>query len=347
MNFRRKIAIDLGTASVLVYLPNKGVVLNEPSVVAMNSFNSKIISVGKDAKKILGRTPGNIVAKKPLKDGVVADFNSTEKIISYLLKKTLGKSLIRPEVLICVPSQITQVQRRAVIQASKYAGAYNTYLIEEPLAAAIGSGIDVTDARGNIVVDIGGGTTDVAVISMGGIVINKSIPVAGDEFDKKIQDFVQTKYNMIIGESTAEKVKINVGSAYPRDDGELYEIKGRNLVNGLPMHIYVSSKDISVALKKPIDKIVDTVQEVLEQTPAELAADVYERGIIMSGGGCLLKGLDKLISERIGVNARIVDGPITAVVRGTGKSLMWMDKLKEDSDSHQDLRRKVIVSRMR
>ena len=299
MNFRRKIAIDLGTASVLVYLPNKGVVLNEPSVVAMNSFNSKIISVGKDAKKILGRTPGNIVAKKPLKDGVVADFNSTEKII------------------------------------------------EEPLAAAIGSGIDVTDARGNIVVDIGGGTTDVAVISMGGIVINKSIPVAGDEFDKKIQDFVQTKYNMIIGESTAEKVKINVGSAYPRDDGELYEIKGRNLVNGLPMHIYVSSKDISVALKKPIDKIVDTVQEVLEQTPAELAADVYERGIIMSGGGCLLKGLDKLISERIGVNARIVDGPITAVVRGTGKSLMWMDKLKEDSDSHQDLRRKVIVSRMR
>ena len=335
MNFRRKIAIDLGTASVLVYLPNKGVVLNEPSVVAMNSFNSKIISVGKDAKKILGRTPGNIIAKKPLKDGVVADFNSTEKIISYLLRKTLGKSLI------------TQVQRRAVIQASKYAGAYNTYLIEEPLAAAIGSGIDVTDARGNIVVDIGGGTTDVAVISMGGIVINKSIPVAGDEFDRRIQDFVQTKYNMIIGESTAEKVKINVGSAYPRDDGELYEIKGRNLVNGLPMHIYVSSKDISVALKKPIDKIVDTVQEVLEQTPAELAADVYERGIIMSGGGCLLKGLDRLISERIGVNARIVDGPITAVVRGTGKSLMWMDKLKEDSDSHQDLRRKVIVSRMR
>ena len=186
-----------------------------------------------------------------------------------------------------------------------------------------------------------------AVISMGGIVINKSIPVAGDEFDKKIQDFVQTKYNMIIGESTAEKVKINVGSAYPRDDGELYEIKGRNLVNGLPMHIYVSAKDISVALKKPIDKIVDTVQEVLEQTPAELAADVYERGIIMNGGGSLLKGLDKLISERIGVNARIVDGPITAVVRGTGKSLMWMDKLKEDSDSHQDLRRKVIVSRMR
>ena len=207
MNFRRKIAIDLGTASVLVYLPNKGVVLNEPSVVAMNSFNSKIISVGKDAKKILGRTPGNIIAKKPLKDGVVADFNSTEKIISYLLRKTLGKSLIRPEVLICVPSQITQVQRRAVIQASKYAGAYNTYLIEEPLAAAIGSGIDVTDARGNIVVDIGGGTTDVAVISMGGIVINKSIPVAGDEFDRRIQDFVQTKYNMIIGDPLQKKSK--------------------------------------------------------------------------------------------------------------------------------------------
>lgn len=344
MNFRKKIAMDLGTASVLVYLPGKGVVMQEPSIVAINTYDKKIISVGNDAKKILGRTPENITAIKALRDGVVANFDATEKIIEYFLKKTVGKSMIRPDLLICVPSQISQVQRRAVIQASKYAGAHNTYLIEEPIAAALGSGIDIADEKGNLIVDIGGGTTDVAVISMGTIIKNKSMPIAGDEFDNKIKDFIQKKYKMLIGDTSAEKIKIQIANAYSKNEKELYEVRGRNLINGLPMHIYISSSDIYKALNSTLEQIVEAVQEVIEKTPPELVADIYERGIIMTGGGSLLKGLDKLLEERIKVKVRIADGPITAVIRGTGKALSFMDSL-DNGDSLDNKRRSIILAR--
>lgn len=347
MDFRKKIAIDLGTASVLVYVKNKGVILNEPSVVAMNSYDNRIVSVGKEAKKMLGRTPGNIVAKRPLKDGVIADFDSTEKMLSYFIKKATGRSLIRPEVIICIPSAITEVQRRAVLQAAKYAGAYKTYLIEEPLAAAIGTGIDLSDASGNIIVDIGGGTTDVAVISMGGIVINKSIPIAGDNFDKEIQEYVKKKYNMLIGERTAENIKINIGNVYPVDEDEFFEVKGRNLLNGLPMHIYITSEDVSIAIKDIVEQIVATIAEVLESTPPELAADIFEKGIILSGGGSLLKGLEKKITKEIGITASLCKGPVSAVVRGTGKSLSSIERFKVSEDQKNEMRRKVILNQAR
>lgn len=339
---RRKIAIDLGTATVLVYLKGKGVVLNEPSVVAYDSYTKKIISVGKEAKKMLGRTPGNIIAKRPMKDGVIADFNATEKMIRYFIEKTIGKSLIKPTLLICVPSQVTQVQRRAVIQASRYAGSNKTYLIEEPLAAAIGAGVDIADAGGNMVIDIGGGTTDVAVIALGGIVINRSIPIAGDELDEAIADYIKKRFNMAIGERTAESIKINIGSAYPRDDDELFEVRGRNIINGLPMHVYVTAMDVYRAIEKPINEIINTVHEVLEQTPAELAADLFERGIIMTGGGALISGLDKRIREATGIEVKIAEGPVTCVVRGTGKALSRIDQWDDTELGKLDSRRKLI-----
>ncbi|MDL2311149.1 rod shape-determining protein [Peptostreptococcaceae bacterium OttesenSCG-928-C18] len=346
-DLRKNVAIDLGTATVLVYMRGKGVMINEPSVVAMDSYTGKVLSVGKEAKKMLGRTPGNIIATRPMKDGVIADFNTTEKMLTYFIKKTLGKSFVKPNIVICVPSEITQVQRRAVIQASKYAGAYKTYLIEEPLAAAIGAGVDIGDAGGSMIIDIGGGTTDVAVISLGGIIINDSIPVAGDECDKAISEYIKRKYNMIIGERTAEDIKINIATAYPRDDDQLYEVRGRNLINGLPMHVFVTSADISEALEKPLNKIVDTVHEVLEQTPPELAADLFERGVLMTGGGSLIKGLDKKIQEKIGIKVLIAANPITAVVRGTGKALGWLDKLDSSEMGEESRRKKAIEERMK
>ncbi|MDY6065803.1 MAG: rod shape-determining protein [Finegoldia sp.] len=345
MNFRKKIAMDLGTASILVYVPGKGIVMQEPSIVAVNTYDNKIISVGNEAKKILGRTSDNITTIRPLKDGVVANFDATEKIIEYFLKKTVGKVMIRPDMLICVPSQISEVQRRAVIQAAKYAGAHNTYLIEEPIAAAIGAGIDIADEKGNLIVDIGGGTTDVAVISMGKIVKNKSMPIAGDEFDNKIKDFIQKKYKMLIGDASAEKIKIRVANAYSKDEGELYEVRGRNLINGLPMHIYISSSDIYRALSSTLDLIVRAVEEVIEETPPELVADIFERGIIMTGGGSLLKGLDKLLEEKIKVAVRVADGPITAVIRGTGKALNFIDDLEDEEDNFKKERRSTILAR--
>ncbi|WP_099203528.1 rod shape-determining protein [Miniphocaeibacter massiliensis] len=346
-NLRKNVAIDLGTATVLVYMRGKGVMLNEPSVVAMDSYTGKVLSVGKEAKKMLGRTPGNIIATRPMKDGVIADFNTTEKMLTYFIQKTLGKSFVKPNVVICVPSEITQVQRRAVIQASKYAGAYKTYLIEEPLAAAIGAGVDIGDAGGSMIIDIGGGTTDVAVISLGGIIINSSIPIAGDECDMAIANYIKRKYNMIIGERTAEDIKINIATAYPRDDDELYEVRGRNLINGLPMHVFITSSDISEALSKPLNKIVDTVHDVLEQTPPELAADLFERGALMTGGGSLITGFDKKIQEKIGIKVRLAEGPVTAVVRGTGKALNWIDKLDSSEMGEESGRKKAIEERMK
>lgn len=346
-DLRKNIAIDLGTASVLVFMRGKGVVINEPSVVAMDSYTGKVISVGREAKKMLGRTPGNIIATRPMKDGVIADFNTTEKMLKYFIEKAVGKSFFKPNVVICVPSQITQVQRRAVIQAARFAGANNTYLIEEPLAAAIGAGVDISDAGGNMIIDIGGGTTDVAVIALGGIIINKSIPVAGDECDKAISNYIKKKYNMIIGERTAEDIKINVAKASSPNENDLFEVKGRNLINGLPMHVFVTSSDIAEALNKPLNQIVETVHSVLEQTPPELAADLFERGAIMTGGSSLIKGLDKRIEDRIGIKVQIADNPVLAVVRGTGKSLNWIEKLDSSEMGEESMRKKAIEERLK
>lgn len=346
-DLRKNIAIDLGTASVLVFMRGKGVVINEPSVVAMDSYTGKVISVGREAKKMLGRTPGNIIATRPMKDGVIADFNTTEKMLKYFIEKAVGKSFFKPNVVICVPSQITQVKRRAVIQAARFAGANNTYLIEEPLAAAIGAGVDISDAGGNMIIDIGGGTTDVAVIALGGIIINKSIPVAGDECDKAISNYIKKKYNMIIGERTAEDIKINVAKASSPNENDLFEVKGRNLINGLPMHVFVTSSDIAEALNKPLNQIVETVHSVLEQTPPELAADLFERGAIMTGGSSLIKGLDKRIEDRIGIKVQIADNPVLAVVRGTGKSLNWIEKLDSSEMGEESMRKKAIEERLK
>lgn len=346
-NLRRNIAIDLGTASILVYLRGKGVVCNEPSVVAMDTYSGRILAVGSEAKKMLGRTPGNVVAKRPLKDGVIADFNSTEKMLKYFIQKSVGKTLIRSNLIICVPSEINQVQRRAVLQAAKMAGAHKTYLIEEPLAAAIGCGLDITDPGAMMIIDIGGGTTDVAVISLGGIVINKSIRVAGDVCDRAISDYIRSRYNMIIGERTAEDIKMKIGSALAYNSDDLYEVKGRNLITGLPMHVFINNKDISTALEKPINEIVDAVAWVLERTPPELAADLYDRGLIMTGGGSLLTGLDKKIQERIGIKVRVADNPIAAVVLGTGKALQWMDKMNSGEMGREHSRRQLIEERER
>lgn len=346
-NIRKSIAIDLGTASVLVYMKGKEVVLNEPSVVAMDSYTGKVISVGKEAKKMLGRTPGNIIATRPLKDGVIADFNTTEKMLSYLIKKSLGKSFIRPNVVICVPSEVTQVQKRAVLQASKFAGAYKTYLIEEPLAAAIGAGVDIADAGGNMIIDIGGGTTDIAVIALGGIIINKSIPVAGDKCDKAISNYIKNKYNMLIGERTAENIKIDIASASFKNNNDLFEVRGRNLISGLPMHVFINETDILKALEKPLNQIVNTVQTVLEQTPPELASDLFERGAIMTGGSSLIAGLDRKIQDKIGIRVKIAESPITAVVRGTGKALNWLDKLDSSEMGEESTRKRAIEERVK
>ncbi len=344
---RRNLAIDLGTASVLVYIRGKGVVLNEPSVVAVDTFTNRILAVGSEAKKMLGRTPGNIVATRPMKDGVIADYVSTERMLKYFITKAIGKTLVRPNVIICVPSKITQVQKRAVLQASAHAGAHRTYLIEEPLAAAIGSGVDVADPGGNMIIDIGGGTTDVAVIALGGIVMSKSVKIAGDECDQAIAEYIRKKYNMMIGDRTAEEIKMTIGSAYGEDDDEVHEVKGRNLVNGLPMHVFVTSKDIAEALHDPLSKIVSTVHEVLENTPPELAADLFDRGTLMTGGGALIPGLDRMIQDHIGIDVNVAEGPITAVVRGTGKALQWIGMLDSGDDMRQDTRRRQFEEQER
>lgn len=341
--FRNDLAIDLGTASVLVYKKGKGVVLNEPSVVAMDSFSRKVYAVGTSAKKMLGRTPGNIIATRPMKDGVIADFDSTEKMLKYFISKANGKTMFKPNVIICVPSQATQVQKRAVIQAAANAGAYKTYLIEEPLAAAIGSGADISDPGGMLIIDIGGGTTDVAVISMGGIVINKSIKLAGDSFDDAIIKYMRNKFNMLIGERTAEDIKINIGTAiYDEADDRLHEVRGRNLTNGLPQSVLVTSQDIYEALNDPVRKIVNTVHDIVDKTPPELSADLLEKGALMTGGASLLKGLDQRIEYRIGISVKVAENAVATVVMGTGKALANIDRLEIEESSYSDARRKSV-----
>ena len=327
---RADLGVDLGTASVLVYVKGKGIVLKEPSVVAIDQNTNKFLAVGEEARRMLGRTPGNIIAIRPMKDGVISDYETTERMLKYFIRKAIGRTLFKPRVIVCVPSGITEVERRAVTEASNQAGAIKTHLIEEPIAAAIGAGIDITEPSGNMIVDIGGGTTDVAVISLGGIVVSRSIKTAGDECDEAISRYIRKKYNMMIGERSAEELKLSIGSAYKREEEEYKEVRGRNLLTGLPITVNVSSTDMIEALKDPIQEIVDTVHSVLERTPPELAADISNKGIILTGGGALLYGLDKLIAEKTGIPVKIANEPISCVARGTGKALDWIHVFEND-----------------
>ncbi len=318
---RADVGIDLGTASVLVYIKGKGIVLKEPSVVAIDNYTNKFLAVGEEARNMLGRTPGNIVAIRPLKDGVISDYSITERMLKYFIQKALGKMLFRPRIIICVPSGITEVEKRAVMEASNEAGARKTYLIEEPIAAAIGAGLDITLPDGNMIVDIGGGTSDVAVISLGGIVVSRSIKTAGDEFDEAITRYIRKKYNMMIGERSAENLKINIGCAYPFEEEKFMEIKGRNLLTGLPLNVSVSSNDMLDALHEPVNEIIEAIHWVLEKTPPELSSDVSNAGMYLTGGGAMLNGLDKLIQERTGITTRVAENAVECVAIGTGKSL--------------------------
>lgn len=314
------IGIDLGTASILVYIRGKGVVLKEPSVVAVDREKNTIRAIGEEARLMIGRTPGNVVAIRPLRKGVISNYELTEKMIKYFIDKAVGrKTLRRPKIAVCIPSGATEVEKRAVKDAAKSAGAKSVHIIEEPVAAAIGAGIEIEKACGNMIVDIGGGTADIAVISLGGTVVSSSIKVAGDDFDEAIVRYMRKKHNLLIGERTAEEIKINIGAAYRRPEVLSMEVRGRNLVTGLPKTIVVTSDETLEALQEPALHIVDAVHSVLERTPPELAADVYERGIVLTGGGSLLSGLDALIEEKTGINTVIADNPLTAVAIGTGK----------------------------
>ena len=328
--------IDLGTATVLVYVKGKGIILKEPSVVAINKVNNKILAVGEEARKMIGRTPGNIIAVRPLKDGVISDYDITEKMLKEFIKKACGgKKIIAPKVMVCIPSQATEVEKRAVIDATKNSGAKEVHLIEEPLSAAIGAGIDITKPDGNMIVDIGGGTTDIAVISLGGVVIRKSIKSAGDRFDEAIVKYVRLKHRIMIGEKTAEDLKINIGCAYKDARDCSYVMKGRNLVTGLPDQVEITSEEIREALEEPVGLIVDGVKSILEKTPPELAADIIEKGIIMTGGGSLLYGLDKLIEVSTGLNVKIAENSVEAVVEGTGEVLNYINKLQFDDSGNE------------
>ncbi len=327
---RTDVGIDLGTATILVYIKGKGIVLKEPSVVAIDQYTNSFLAVGEEARRMIGRTPGNIVAIRPLKDGVISDYDVTQRMLKFFIKKAIGKMFLKPRIIICVPSGVTEVEKRAVLEASAEAGASKTYLIEEPVAAAIGAGLDITQPSGNMVVDIGGGTTDVAVISLGGIVESKSIKTAGDECDEAIVKYIRKKYNMMIGDMTAEELKKQIGCAYPYDKEKFAEVKGRNLINGLPLTVKISSNDMLEALNEPVREIVDAVHYVLERTPPELAADISNFGIYLTGGGALLYGLDKLIEEETGIKTKVADNPVECVAIGTGKSLESLNLLEKN-----------------
>ena len=316
------IGIDLGTASVLVYVKGKGIVLREPSVVAVNRNTGEIIAIGEEARVMLGRTPGNIVAVRPLRNGVISNFHDTERMLRYFLRKVIGRRLFfKPRVMICVPSGVTEVERRSVIEAAEEAGARHTYLIEEPMAAAIGAGIDISAPVGNMVIDIGGGTCDIAVISLGGIVVSDSVKIAGDKFDEAIIRYMKKKHNMLIGERTAEEIKINIGSAFPRKEQIYMEVAGRNLISGLPKAVTLSSNETIEALEEPLNAMMETLHSVLERVPPELSSDIAENGICMTGGGSLLYGLDRLFSEKTGIPCYVAEDAISCVAIGTGLAL--------------------------
>ncbi len=325
----RDMGIDLGTANTLVFVKGKGIVIQEPSVVAIDQDTRAIMAVGEEAKQMIGRTPGNIVAIRPMKDGVIADFDTTQSMLKYFINKaTTSRSLLRPRVVVCVPSGVTGVERRAVMDATLSAGAREAHVIEEPMAAAIGAGLPVEEPTGNMIVDIGGGTTEVAIISLGGIVTARSIRVAGDEMDEAIVHYIKRTYNLLIGERTAEEVKINLASAFPVGPEQSMEIRGRDLVTGLPRTLKITSEEIRKALAEPVASIVEAIKVTLEKTPPELAADIMDRGIVMTGGGSLLRGLDKLVSQETGMPVHVSDEALLCVVKGTGKVLDMIDALK-------------------
>jgi rod shape-determining protein MreB len=330
--FSNDLAIDLGTANTLVYAKNKGIVVREPSIVAVNKINNNVEAVGKEAKEMLGRTPGNIVAIRPMKDGVIADFEVTEKMIKYFIEKAHGRRfLVKPRIVISVPSEITQVEKRAVKDSALRAGATEVYLIEQAMAAAIGAGLPITDPTGNMIVDIGGGTTDVAVISLAGIVYSRSVRVAGNEMDDAIIQYIKRKYNLLIGERTAEQIKMEIGSAFPLDDEMTMEIKGRDLVEGVPKTLVVSDEEIREALSETVATIVEAVRVALERTPPELSADIMDKGIIIAGGGSMLKNLDRRLREETGLPVTLAEDPLACVALGTGQMLTDFNLLRKIS----------------
>ncbi|MBI4373487.1 MAG: rod shape-determining protein [Deltaproteobacteria bacterium] len=331
--FSNDLAIDLGTANTLVYAKGKGIIAFEPSVVAVQKDgrggNKRVLAVGKEAKEMLGRTPGSIEAIRPMKEGVIADFEVTEAMLRYFIRKAHNrKTLIRPRIIICVPSGITEVEKRAVRESAESAGAREVYLIEEPMAAAIGAGLPITEPSGNMIVDIGGGTTEVAVISLAGIVFSKSLRIAGDRLDESIIQYLKRKYNLLIGERTAEQIKISIGTAYPESEVRTMEVKGRDLVAGVPKTLEINSEEVREAIQEPVNAIVESVKVALERTPPELSADIVDRGIFLAGGGALLRNLDVLIREETGLPVMVAEDPMTCVVRGTGMALDQLDTLR-------------------
>ena len=330
--FSNDLAIDLGTANTLVFAKGKGIVVCEPSIVAVNTKTGRVEAVGREAKEMLGRTPGSIVAIKPMKDGVIADFEHTEKLLDYFIRKAHNRNMgVRPRIVIGVPSEITQVEKRAVKDSAFKAKATEVYLVEEAMAAAIGAGLPITEPMGNMIVDIGGGTTDVAVISMAGIVYSRTVRVAGNEMDEAIIQYIKRKYNLLIGERTSEEIKMRIGSAYPLDDELTMEIKGRDLVDGIPKTISVSDEEIREALAETVNTIIDAVRVALEQTPPELSADIVDKGIVLTGGGSMLKNLDRRLREETGLPVSMADDPLSSVVLGTGRMLTDFNLLRKVS----------------
>jgi len=328
--FSRDMGIDLGTANTLVYVKGKGIIIREPSVVALKEKDKKILAVGNEAKNMIGRTPGNIKAVRPMKDGVIADFDVTETMLRHFIRKAHKRNrLVRPRIIICVPSGVTEVEKRAVIDAALQAGARSAFLIEEPMAAAIGAGLPIHEPTGNMIVDIGGGTTETAVISLGGIVTSSSIRIGGDEMDEAISQYIKKKYKLMVGERTAEQIKIDIGTATGDNGGLTKEIKGRDLVNGLPKTVTINSEEIKDALKEPVNNILDAVKRTLEKTPPELASDVMGRGIILTGGGALLHGIDELLIDTTQMPVYLAEEPLDCVVNGTGNALEELDEIKD------------------
>ena len=335
------IGVDLGTANVLVYVKGKGILLREPSVVAIDRDTNTILAIGEEARAMIGRTPGNIVAIRPLRDGVIADYDTTESMLRHFILKVAGKRyFFKPRIMVCIPSGVTTVEKRAVLEAAMQAGAKKTYLIEEPLAAALGAGLDISEPFGSMVVDIGGGTTDVAVLSLGGIVVSESIKVGGDKFDDALVRYVKKQYNVIIGERTAEQIKMNIATAVPAERNEKMEIRGRDLLTGMPKAITITSAETYDALSESIFLIVERVKSVLENTPPELSSDIMDRGIVMTGGGSMLHGLDKLIQHQTGIPTYLAEDPLSCVALGTGKAL---ESLGSIEDSLTTLKRGSLV----
>ena len=331
MAFASEVGIDLGTANVLIYIQGKGIVLNEPSVVALNKDTGEVLAVGEDARLMLGRTPSNIIAVRPLKDGVISDYDTTERMLKFFIRKTCGSGkFFKPKIMVCVPSGVTEVEKRAVSEAATMAGAKDVYLMEEPIAAAIGAGLDIMSPDGVMVIDIGGGTTDIAVISLGGIVTSASVKIAGDRFDDAIIKYMRKKHKIFIGERTAEQLKLNIGTALPREESVSMECRGRDMVSGLPVSVTVTSEEMYDALDEPLTTICEAVHSVLEKTPPEIAADISCSGIMLTGGGALLWGLDKRIEDRTKIQVRIAEDPKSCVAIGTGQALKHMGAISSN-----------------